>query len=212
VRRGTRFKVGDFLGTLNFLNHVHLNFGPWNAQANAIRFPFPAFKDTVLPVIEPDGIEVVSSTGEVFKQKINDRLVISGDVDIVMTAYDRVDGNGPTRKLGLYKAGYQILREDGSPVPGYEQPLITIEFNRMPPGDESVFLVYADGSGVSAYGTPTKFRYILTNRVRDGEARDGVLRTYDLAPGNYIIRVVAEDFAGNRASGKATELAITLRQ
>ncbi|HEY7545618.1 MAG TPA: NHL repeat-containing protein, partial [Blastocatellia bacterium] len=210
VRRGTRFKVGEFIGTLNFLNHVHLNFGPWNAQANPIRFPFPAFKDTVPPVIESDGIEVVSRTGEVFKQKIDDRLIISGDVDIVVTAYDRVEGNGPTRKLGLYKAGYQILREDGSPVPGYEQPLITMEFNRMPPDDESVFLVYADGSGVSAYGTPTKFRYIINNRVRDGEARDGALRTTDLASGNYIIRVVAEDFAGNRASGKAAERAITI--
>ncbi len=210
VRRGTRFKIGDFIGTLNSLNHVHLNFGPWNAQANAIRFPFPAFKDSVPPVIEPDGIEVVSQTGSAFKQKINDRIVISGDVDIVMTAYDRVDGNGPTRKLGLYKAGYQLLKEDGSPVSGFEQPLINIEFNRMPPGDESVFLVYAEGSGVSAYGTPTKFRYIITNRVRDGEARDGVLRTSNVPVGNYIIRVVAEDFAGNRASGKATEFAITI--
>ncbi len=212
VRRGTRFKVGDFIGTLNFLNHVHLNFGPWNAQANAIRFPFPGLKDTVPPTIERDGIEVVSRTGQIFKQKINGRVVISGDVDIVMTAYDRVDGNGPTRKLGLYKAGYQILKEDGSPISGFEQPLTNIEFNRMPPGDESVFLVYAEGSGVSAYGTPTKFRYIITNRVRDGEARDGVLRTTNITPGNYIIRVVAEDFAGNRASGSGTELAITITQ
>lgn len=212
VRRGTRFKVGDFIGTLNSLNHVHLNFGPWDAQANAIRFPFPGFKDTVAPTIEPDGIEVVSSTGEIFKQKINDRLVISGDVDIVLTAYDRVDGNGPARKLGLYKAGYQILREDGSALSGFEQPLINIEFHRLPPGDESVFLVYAEGSGVSDYGTPTKFRYIITNRVRDGEAQDGLLRTSNIPPGNYIIRVVAEDFAGNRASGKATEFAITIGQ
>ncbi|MEW6208237.1 MAG: NHL repeat-containing protein [Acidobacteriota bacterium] len=202
VRRGTRFKVGDFIGTLNALNHVHLNFGPWNAQANPIRFPLPAFKDTVPPTIETGGIAIVSRAGEVFKQKIGDRLAISGDVDIVMTAYDRVDGNGPTRKLGLYKAGYQLLREDGSAVPGFEQPLVNLEFNRLPPGDEAVFLVYAAGSGVSAYGTPTKFRYIITNRVRDGEARDGALQLSNIAPGNYVIRVVAEDFAGNRTTGE----------
>ena len=212
VRRGTRFKVGDFIGTLNRLYHVHLNFGPWNAIANPIEFPFLDFKDNIAPTIEPDGIGVVSSTGTPFKQKVNNRLLISGDVDIIATAYDRVDGNVSSRKLGLYRAGYQVLKEDGSAVEGFEQALMNIEFNRLPPDDSSVFLVYAEGSGVSAYGTPTKFKYILTNRVRDGEARDGLLRTSALAPGNYIIRVMAEDFAGNRASGKSTELPITIQR
>ncbi|HKS40849.1 MAG TPA: NHL repeat-containing protein [Blastocatellia bacterium] len=212
VRRGTRFKVGDFIGTLNRLYHVHLNFGPWNAIANPIEFPFLDFKDTIAPVIEPDGIEVVSSTGTPFKQKVNNRLFISGDVDILVTAYDRVDGNVSSRKLGLYRAGYQVLKEDGSAVEGFDPAMMNIEFNRLPPDDSSVFLVYAEGSGVSAYGTPTKFKYIVTNRVRDGEARDGLLRTSALAPGNYIIRVIAEDFAGNRASGKSTELPITIQR
>jgi sugar lactone lactonase YvrE len=210
VRRGTRFKVGDFIGTLNRLYHVHLNFGPSNSEANAIEFPFVDFKDTVAPTIEPNGIEVISASGQSFEQKGKGRLNVSGDVDIVVTAYDRVDGNVSSRKLGLYRAGYQLLKEDGAPVQGYEQPLINIEFNRLPPGDESVFLTYAVGSGVSAYGTPTKFKYILTNRVRDGEARDGLLRTSDLAPGNYIIKVIAEDHAGNRATGKSTEFPITV--
>ena len=88
--------------------------------------------------------------------------------------------------------------------------MINIEFNRMPPEDSSVFRVYAVGSGVSAYGTPTKFKYIVTNRVRDGEALDGFLRTSSLAAGNYIIKIIAEDYAGNRASGKATELSIVI--
>jgi len=212
VRRGTRFKVGDFIGTLNRLYHVHLNFGPWNAVANAIEFPFVDFKDTVAPTIETDGIEVVSSTGTPFKQKVNNRLLISGDVDIIATAYDRVDGNVSSRKLGLYRAGYQVLKEDRSAVLGFDPPVMNIEFNRLPPDDLDVFLVYGKGSGVSAYGTPTKFKYILTNRVRDGEARDGLLRTSALAPGNYIIKVIAEDFAGNRASGKSTELPITIQR
>src|SRR6185503_20489029 len=105
-------------------------------------------------------------------------------VDILVTAYDRVDGNISSRKLGLYRVGYQLLKEDGSAVAGFAQPLMNIEFNRLPPDDSSVLTVYAAGSGVSAYGTPTKFKYIVTNRVRDGEARDGLLRASALAPGN----------------------------
>lgn len=216
VRRGARFRAGDVLGTLNRLYHVHLNFGPWSAIANPIQLPFVDFKDTVAPIIEPNGIEVVKSSAaanqpdEPFIEKRDGRLVVSGDVKILVAAYDRVDGNMASRKLGLYRAGYQLLKEDGSPVPGFEQPLVNIEFNRLPPDDEDVNVVYAIGSGVSAYGTPTKFKYVVTNRVRDAEARQGLLRTSGLAPGNYLIRVLAEDFAGNRASGPATELPIVI--
>lgn len=220
VRRGTRFRVGDFIGSLNRLNHVHLNLGPWNAQANPIELPFVEFKDTVAPTIEE--IEIVAagallasgsgkegsapSTGQHGR-----RLLISGDVAIVVTAYDLVDGNAANRKLGLYRIGYQLLNADGAPVKGFEQPLMNIEFNRLPPDDSSVLKVYAPGSGVSAYGTPTKFRYIVTNRVRDGEARQGLLRTSNLTSGDYVVRVIAEDYAGNRASGKVAELPVTVR-
>jgi hypothetical protein len=106
--------------------------------------------------------------------------------------------------------GYQVLNEDGSPAKGFEQPLVNIEFNRLPSEDSSVFKVYASGSGVSAYGTPTKFKYIVTNRVRDGEVINGILRTSSLPSGNYVIKVIAEDYAGNRALGRSTELAITV--
>jgi hypothetical protein len=211
VRRGARFRVGEAVGTLNRLFHVHMNLGPWNAQANPIAFPFPGFKDTAAPIIEPGGVEVADTSGQVFKEKENGRLVITGDVDIIVTAYDTADGIGAARKLGIYKSGYQVLDERGTPVAGFEQPLINIEFNRMPPGDESVFIVYAEGSGVSAYGTPTKFKYVVTNRARDGQARDGLLRTSALAPGNYILRVHAQDHAGNTATGPATELAVTVK-
>ena len=215
VRRGARFRVGDFLGTLNRLYHVHLNLGPWNAIANPLQLPFVEFKDTVAPVIEPNGIEVIKAGAagrpdEPLTEKRNGRLVVSGDVKIVVAAYDRVDGNVASRKLGLYRAGYQLLREDGSAVAGFEQPLVNIEFNRLPPDDADVAIAYAPGSGVSAYGTPTRFKYIVTNRVRDGEARQGLLRTAGLAPGNYLIRVFAEDYAGNRASGQGTQLPIAV--
>jgi hypothetical protein len=210
VRRGSRFKVGDVVGTLNQLNHVHLNLGPWNAQVNPIQFPFVEFKDTVSPVIEPGGIEILDSAGQRFVQRREGRLVVSGDVSIVVAAYDRVDGNASGRKLGLYKMGYQIVKEDGEPAGGFEAPIITMVFDRLPSSDKAVFLAYAAGSGVSAYGTPTKFRYIITNIVRHGETREGTLRTSSLAPGNYRLKVIAEDFAGNRASGKESELAIRI--
>ncbi|HTG15466.1 MAG TPA: gluconolaconase, partial [Blastocatellia bacterium] len=220
VRRGTRFKVGEFIGSVNRLNHVHLNLGPWNAQANPLQLPFFGFKDTVAPVIEPNGIEVVPAAalasdvreqdGKHFREKRNGRLVVFGDVAVLVTAFDRAEGNGANRKLGVYRLGYQVLNEDGSSAKGFEQPLVNIEFNRLPPEDSSVFKVYASGSGVSAYGTPTKFRYIVTNRVRDGEAMNGILRTSSLPSGNYIIKVIAEDYAGNRALGTSTELAITV--
>ena len=174
-------------------------------------FPFAEFKDTVPPTIEPAGIEVVNSAGATFSERRNGRLVISGDVDIVVSAYDRVDGNVANRKLGLYRIGYQLLDRNDGPVGGFERPLMNIEFNRLPWDGSSVLYAYAAGSGVSAYGTPTKFRYIVTNRVRDGEAMDGFLRTSSLAPGDYIIKVIAEDYAGNRASGPSTELAISVK-
>lgn len=211
VRRGTRFRVGDFLGTLNRLYHVHMNLGPWNAEANALQLPFANFKDTVSPVVEPNGVEIVDTNNQPFKERANGRLLVTGDVKILVTAYDQVDGNRKTRKLGLYRLGYQILNEDGAPVSGFASPLFNIEFNRLPPGDAAVTVVYAQGSGVSAYGTPTKFKYIVTNRVRDGEAREGRLRTAALGAGNYQLRIFAEDYAGNRATGKTTELAFTIK-
>lgn len=199
VRRGTRFRIGDPIGTINRLYHVHLNIGPWNAQLNPLVYGFPGFVDTIPPVIE--NIEILSSTGDAFTTKRDGRLVVHGDVDIVVTAYDRADGNVSYRRLGLYSAGYQLLKEDGATVPDFEQPLINIEFNRLP-ADEDVAMIYAPGSGVSAYGGSTRFRYIVTNRVRDGLSIDGVLRTSQLDAGTYILKVFAADLAGNQITSE----------
>ncbi|MFY9572578.1 MAG: hypothetical protein WAV20_14355, partial [Blastocatellia bacterium] len=217
VRRGTRFGVGDFVGSVNRLNHVHLNLGPWNAQANPLVLPFFDLKDSVAPTVETVdiidwqallGAVADKSSVEPLKEKRDGRLLISTDVAIVVTAYDRVDANAKNRKLGVYRIGYQLLHAEGTPVKGFEQPLMNIEFDRLPPEDSAVFSAYAPGSGVSAYGTPTKFRYIVTNRVRDGYERDGFLRPSKLAPGDYIVKVIAEDRAGNRATGPSTELQV----
>jgi hypothetical protein len=210
VRRGTRFKVGDFIGSVNRLYHVHLNLGPWNAQTNPLVLPFSNLRDTTPPTIEPNGIQIVNTDGKPFTRKLDGRTQISGDVRILVSAYDRVDGNAAKRKLGLFRLGYQVLNEDGTPATGFDQPLINIQFDRLPPDDSSVLEVYASGSGVSAYGTPTEFKYIVTNRVRDGEARSGLLRTSKLQPGNYLIRIIADDYAGNRASGASSQIAVTV--
>jgi hypothetical protein len=209
VRRGARFRIGDSVGTVNRLFHVHLNIGPWNGESNPIDLRFAGLRDTIAPTVEKDGIEIFNSLGRISSRR-DGRLVLSGDVRIIVSAFDRLDGNSASRKLGIYRLGYQVFKQDGSPAPGFEAPMINMEFNRLPPDDPSVLMVYAEGSGVSAYGMPTKFKYIVTNLIKDGRAVAGVFRTSGLAPGNYLIRVIADDRAGNRASGPTTEMAITI--
>ena len=47
VKRGTRFRVGDTLGTINKMYHIHLNFGPSGAEINPFNLPFIGFTDKV---------------------------------------------------------------------------------------------------------------------------------------------------------------------
>jgi len=211
VRRGTRFRTGDFVGTVNSLYHVHLNLGPWSAQVNPIQLPFAGFKDTTPPVVERDGIEIIGPDQMRLTEKRAGRLLVSGDVSIQVTAYDQVDGGKSSRKLSLYRLRLELLTADGTPLDVFG-PGFNIEFNRMPPDDPMVSLVYAPGSGVSAYGTPTKFKYIATNSMRDGEASAGLFRSSKVPPGDYTIRVIAEDYSGNRATGPTTELPITIER
>lgn len=201
VRRGTRFRVGDALGTINRMYHVHLNYGPSGAQANPLVLPLINFSDRVEPRIERDGIQLFNQNWERFKESRNGRLLVTGDVQIVVEAYDQVDKNAARRRLGLYKLGYQILRADGMPAPGFEEPRMNIEFNRLPPDRDAVRLAYADLSGITVYGSSvTRFLYIVTNTVRDGRSSAGVWRASDLPAGDYILRIYASDFAGNEVS------------
>ena len=124
----------------------------------------------------------------------------SGPLAIVVEAYDQSDGNAARRKLGLYKVGYQILDAAGTPLPGYEQPLMNIEFNRLPPDRETVQVAYARDSGITVYGSATtRFLYVVTNVVRDGAARTGSWNPAPLSPGDYVVRIYAADFSGNVA-------------
>jgi len=207
VKRGTRLRVGDQIGSVNRYYHVHLNFAPWGAELNPLALRPVGFSDRVPPVIEKNGIEIVNQQGAPFTKKENGRLVIGGDVDIIVSAYDQTDGSNRRRRLGLYRIGYQVFDEDGAPARGFEQPRYNIEFNRLPVNQRrAVEIAYAEGSGISVYSGFTRFRYIVTNIVRDGRAEDGAWSTSELAPGNYTLRILAEDYFGNRASGKQTEL------
>jgi sugar lactone lactonase YvrE len=210
VRRGTRFRMSDALGTINSMYHVHLNFGPWAGELNPLMLPFIDFGDSVAPTIERDGISLFDSQGERLTEKRNGRLLVHGDVSIVVEAYDQVDHNAARRRLGLYKLGYRVLRPDGTPAPGFEQPLVNVEFNRLPPEPDAVKIAYADSSGITVYGNATtRFLYVVTNTIRDGRAARGVWRASRLPPGDYVLRIIAADYAGNEAT-KGRDLPIVV--
>ena len=201
VRRGERFAVGDALGSVNRMYHVHLVHRPGGVERNALALPFTGLSDRVAPRI--NSIALVDRGGQPLAAKRGKRLAVpagAGPLSIVVDAFDQGDGNAARRRLGLYKAGYQLLGADGAPLPGFEQPRMNIEFNRLPPDDESVKVAYADGSGITVYGSKaTRFLYLVTNTVRDGVARQGSWNPAGLAPGDYTIRITAADYAGNQA-------------
>jgi hypothetical protein len=131
-------------------------------------------------------------------------------VSIVVDAYDQVDRNLPRRRLGLYRLGYQLLRPDGTPAPGFDEPRINVEFERLPPRRDAVRIAYADASGITVYGSAaTRFLYVATNLVRDGRAEQGFWRTSELPPGDYVLRIFAADYAGNIATERR-DLPVTI--
>lgn len=201
IKRGTRFAVGDTLGTVNSMFHVHLVRHTPGGEANPLELPFPGFSDSVIPRIE--NIALQDANGVALARKGRAPVIVAragGPLAIVVEAYDQSDGNAARRKLGLYKVGYQILTADGTPLAGFEQPVVNIEFNRLPPDRESVQVAYAKDSGITVYGSArTRFLYVVTNVVRDGAARTGSWNPAMLAPGDYLVRIYAADFAGNVA-------------
>ena len=211
VRRGARFAVGEALGSVNSMYHVHLVHRPGGVERNALALPFPGFSDGVAPRV--NSIALLDRDGKALAEKRARRLAVAagaGPLAIVVDAFDQSDGNAARRRLGLYKLGYQVLGADGAPLPGFEAPLVNIEFNRLPPDEESVKVAYADGSGITVYGSKaTRFLYQVTNTVRDGVARQGSWNPAGLAPGDYTIRIYAADYAGNVALA-GRDLAITV--
>ena len=211
LKRGTRFRPGEAIGTINRMYHVHLNVGPPGGETNPLSLGPVGFNDTISPMIEKDGIQLFDSAGARLMQKSGERLIVSGPVRIVVDAYDRTNMNPDRRKLGLYKLGYQLLKLDGAPAPGFEQPRINILFNRLPWNREATKIAYAAESGITVYGSKTtRFLYEVTNTIRDGRAATGVWDTTQLPKGDYTLRIIAADYSGNEAQ-QGRDVAITIR-
>lgn len=220
VRRGTRFRPGDALGTINRMYHVHLIVGPAGAEINPLALAPIGFKDTIAPTIEKDGIQLFDEVGTRFAEMDRNHLVVRGRVRIVVDAFDRTDMNAARRRLGLYSLGYQIFQDashtqrvanqsEAGLTPVFPSPRTTVLFNRLPSDDNAPKLAYAAESGITVYGSKTtRFLYEITNTIRDGHARAGFWDSAELSKGDYVLRVVAADFSGNQTYG---DVLITLK-
>lgn len=212
VKRGARFQAGAPLGTVNAQAHVHLDLGSRAGDANPMGLRFPDLTDSKPPQIA--GIQLFDASGRRLTEREQGRLIIprgSGPLSIVADAWDHVDGNGAHRRLGLYRAGFQILDVAGAPVRGFEQPLINIEFDRLPLERGAAQIAFAPGSSITVHGAAqTRFLHIVSNRVRGGRAEAVGWSPADLAPGDYTVRIFAADFAGNVAV-KGRDLPIGIR-
>jgi sugar lactone lactonase YvrE len=211
VRRGTRFKAGEPLGTINRMAHVHLSVGASGFQRNAVALGFKGYADTFAPRITD--VALLDDQDQPIKAGPDGRVPVPRQgpgVQIVVEAWDQVDNNLPRRRLGAYQVGYQILDAAGTPLPGYEQPRFNIVFNRMPREDSATVVAYAPDSGITVHGSAvTRFRYLVTNTVRDGRVESGRWQPDALPAGEYIIRASARDYSGNEAVGPR-DLKVTL--
>ena len=213
LRRGTRVAIGDALGTVNRFAHVHLNAGSPGREINPLSLPLAGFIDTVPPTIEPQGIRFYDEAWVPFEPRRKEPVVVSRrPIRIVVDAYDQVDGNSRRRRLGLYKLGYQVLNHDGTGAVGFEQPMTTMVFDRLPQEAHSAQRVYAEGSGITVYGSRrTRFRYIVTNRMGDGEVAEGFWQAQLLPPGEYTVRVTVADASGNETHQDAPVVIADMR-
>jgi hypothetical protein len=124
-----------------------------------------------------------------------------GELAIVADAWDQMNGNEARRRLGVYRIGYQLLNADGTPAPGHEQPVMTQLYDQLPRNRDAVKYAYAPSSGITVYGSKaTRFAYTVTNRLEHGQVAPGAWRVADIAPGPYILRIHAYDYAGNVAT------------
>jgi len=192
VPRGSAFKAGEAIGTLNQMNHVHLIAGRSGTEINALdALIFPGIADT-----RPPTIENVTLFDENWRQlettPAAQRIKLSGKIRIVIRAFDQMDGNSERRRLGIYKVGYQILNGDATPVSDIKW---TIVFDRMPSVD-AVRFAYGPGSHSGATGE-TIFNYIATNEVEGDTFREGFLDIPAMNAGAYTVRAYAADEFGN---------------
>jgi hypothetical protein len=192
VRRGTKFDAGEPVGTLNAMNHVHLIAGPSGGEINALAaLELPGVSDSIAPKIENAAVFNQNWTPLETKTK-NERIKLAGKYRVVVRAFDRMDGNPERRKLGVYRLGYQLIRERQTPS---GEANWSIVFDRMPRNDLAKF-VYGEGSHSGASGE-TVYNYIVTNKLVGEDFGERFFDTANLSPGNYVIRVFAGDYIGN---------------
>ncbi len=209
IMRGARFEPGDALGTVNAQAHAHLIVGPHGHQHNAVRLGFRNYSDSVPPRI--DAVSLLDDAGAPLRERRDGRVLVpreGGGVQVVVEAWDQVDGNLPRRRLGLHRIGYQLLYADGRPAPGFERPAMNLDFSRMPAHPGAVKIAYAADSGITVHGASrTRFLYVASNRVRGDDVAQDSWQPGSLPAGDYIVRALGEDAAGNRARG-ATDLPV----
>lgn len=195
VPRGAKFAAGERVGTLNSFNHVHLIAGASGAEMNALdALDFPGIADSVAPVIEK--VSLFDESWRAFEtSNVNRRISLNGKTRVVVRAFDQMNGGSARRKLGVYRLGYQILRDDETPIGEIDW---TISFAAMP-DERAVRTVYAAGSQ-SGYTPETIFNYTVTNRVGGERFGEDFFDAARLENGNYTVRVFAADFFGNAAS------------
>jgi sugar lactone lactonase YvrE len=199
VKRGARFATGDVIGSVNNFNHVHLNVGWPGEELNPLAFRLVRFEDHRPPTIAR--VRLLDELGQPIPRRIRGRFFVRGAVQIVVDAWDTTDGNKPGRRLGVYELGYQVLERSGRPAPGFGEPRDTLRFDRIVADPAAVRTVYAPGSGIPFYGQRrTRFLYIVSNTFHDGVAAPGMWDTSTLAPGDYILRILAADINGNVAA------------
>ena len=147
----------------------------------------PRYIDTRPPVIQKVSVLPAGASSQPTD------LILNGNTRVEMNAYDQVDGNADRRRLGIYQAGYQILRSDLSPIGDIKW---TISFARIP-APEAVTIAYAKGSKSGATGE-TIFDYIVTNQVDGDNYSESYFDPSVLDNGSYVLRVFAADEAGNK--------------
>jgi hypothetical protein len=193
VPRGSAFKAGEPIGTLNPMNHVHLIAGRSGSEMNALAaLELPGVSDGRTPVIE--NLWIYDQNDSPVETVLpNARISLRGKVRVVARAYDQMDGNSERRRLGVYKLNCELFR-------GSERlnALGEIEFARMP-ASAAIPFVYANGSHSGATGE-TKFDYIVTNFSNADGFREGWLDAGALPGGDYKVVVTAQDFFGNAAT------------
>ena len=123
-----------------------------------------------------EGVSLLDDAGMPLTAREDGRVLVpreGGGVQVVVDAWDQVDGNLPRRRLGLHRIGYQVLHADGTPAPGFEAPRMNLDFSRMPAHPEAVLIAYAADSGITVHGASrTRFLYVASNVVRGDEVAE----------------------------------------